>query len=152
MPYRGDIVRLGVLGRVSPEKGIEVLLDELRRDSTLKWSLSIGGAGDADYLAKLKATHDDRGVSFLGHVVPADFLQSIDILVVPSKWNEPFGRVIVEAYSHGVAVVGANTGGIPEGIEPDSYLVFYIHQPHPPTDKIPESLDWVRKSPTRSRP
>src|SRR5260370_9454803 len=151
MPYRGDIVRLGVLGRVSPEKGIEVLLDELRRDSTLKWSLSIGGAGDADYLAKLKATHDDRGVSFLGHVVPADFLQSIDILVVPSKWNEPFGRVTVEAYSHGVPVVGANTGGIPEVIEPDSYLVFDINQPHTVIDKIKEAVELLKNSHTRPR-
>ena len=151
MPYRGDIVRLGVLGRVSPEKGIEVLLDELRRDSTLEWSLSIGGAGDADYLAKLKATYDDRRVSFLGHVVPADFLQSIDILVVPSKWNEPFGRVTVEAYSHGVPVVGANTGGIPEVIEPDSYLVFDIHQPHTVIDKIREAVELLKNSHTRAR-
>jgi glycosyltransferase involved in cell wall biosynthesis len=150
-PYSGGVVRLGVLGRVSPEKGIEVLLHELLRDSTLEWNLSIGGSGDDAYLAKLKTTYNDRRVNFLGHVVPGAFLQSIDFLVVPSKWNEPFGRVTVEAYSHGVPVVGANTGGIPEVIEPDSYLVFDINQPHTVIDKIREAVELLKNSHTRPR-
>ena len=147
------VVRLGVLGRVSPEKGIEVLLDQLCRDSSLNWTLSIAGSGDAAYLAFLKSTYNDRRINFVGHVVPAQFLQSIDILVVPSKWNEPFGRVTVEAYSHGVPVVGANTGGIPEVIEPNSHLVFDIDQPHTVIDKIHEAVRLLKdpQTPTRLR-
>ena len=149
--YDGGAVRLGVLGRISPEKGIEVLLDELLSDSSLEWSLSIGGTGDAAYLAELKACYSDPRIRFLGHVVPAAFLQSIDILVVPSKWNEPFGRVTVEAYSYGVPVVGANTGGIPEVIEPDSYLIFDINQPHTVIDKITEAIELLNNSGIRKR-
>jgi glycosyltransferase involved in cell wall biosynthesis len=149
--YDGGAVRLGVLGRISPEKGIEVLLDELLSDSSLEWSLSIGGTGDAAYLAELKACYSDPRIRFLGHVVPAAFLQSIDILVVPSKWNEPFGRVTVEAYSYCVPVVGANTGGIPEVIEPDSYLIFDINQPHTVIDKITEAIELLNNSGIRKR-
>jgi glycosyltransferase involved in cell wall biosynthesis len=150
---REGVVRLGVLGRVSPEKGIEVLLDQLCRDSSLNWTLSIGGSGDAAYLATLKSTYNDPRVNFVGHVVPADFLRSIDILVVPSKWNEPFGRVTVEAYSHGIPVVGANTGGIPEVIEPSSNLIFDIDQPHTVIDKIHEAVRLLKdpQTPTRLR-
>jgi len=150
---REGVVRLGVLGRVSPEKGIEVLLDQLCSDSSLNWTLTIGGSGDAAYLATLKSTYNDARINFAGHVVPAEFLRRIDILVVPSKWNEPFGRVTVEAYSHGVPVVGANTGGIPEVIEPSSNLIFDIDQPHTVIDKIHEAVQLLNdpQTPTRLR-
>lgn len=103
---------LGILGRVAPEKGIESLIETLLTDQTLAWRLVIGGSGDISYMASLKASFPDPRIEFLGHVDPCVFLQSIDVLIVPSKWNEPFGRVTVEAYSYGVPVVGANTGGI----------------------------------------
>jgi len=61
---REGVVRLGVLGRVSPEKGIEVLLDQLCRDSSLNWRLTIGGSGDAAYLATLKSTYNDPRINF----------------------------------------------------------------------------------------
>lgn len=36
------------------------------------------------------------------------------MLVVPSLWNEPFGRVVIEAYSHHVPVFMSNNGGLKE--------------------------------------
>lgn len=36
------------------------------------------------------------------------------ILLVPSLWNEAFGRVVVEAMLRGVPVLASNTGGLPE--------------------------------------
>jgi glycosyltransferase involved in cell wall biosynthesis len=68
-------------------------------------------------------------VRFIGRAQSGECLDSIDILVVPSVWNELFGRASVEAYSHGVPVVGANTGGIPEVIEPHSNLAFHMDRP-----------------------
>jgi glycosyltransferase involved in cell wall biosynthesis len=56
-------------------------------------------------------------VRFLGHVKPQEFFSEIDVLVVPSLWNEPMGRVVVEAYGMGVPVLGARRGGIPELID-----------------------------------
>jgi glycosyltransferase involved in cell wall biosynthesis len=149
----GDPVQLGILGRVSPEKGIELVLDQLLKDTTFDfdWTLSIGGKGDAAYLANLKAKYDDPRVKFLGHVVASQFLDSIDILVVPSIWNEPFGRVTVEAYSHGVPVVGANTGGIPEVLEPESALVFDIKQPHTVIGKIRDAVEMLKNATVHDR-
>jgi glycosyltransferase involved in cell wall biosynthesis len=146
-----ESVHLGVLGRVSPEKGIEILLDELMRDTTFDWRVSIGGTGDAAYLAALRERYDDPRINFLGHVKANQFLQEIDILVVPSKWNEPFGRVTVEAYSHGLPVVGANTGGIPEVIEPNTHLVFDIERPASVIEKIREAIELLKSSKARER-
>jgi glycosyltransferase involved in cell wall biosynthesis len=35
------------------------------------------------------------------------------VLVVPSLFREPFGRVVIEAFAQGVPVIGARSGGIP---------------------------------------
>jgi glycosyltransferase involved in cell wall biosynthesis len=142
--YTGGPVRLGLLGRVSYDKGVEMLLDQLVADNTIDWTLSIGGKGDKDYIASLKEKYNDPRVQFLGHVDPAGFFEKIDMLIVPSIWHEPFGRVTVEAYSHGVLVVGANTGGIPETIEPKSNLVFDIERPETIIEKIRDGIELLK--------
>lgn len=42
------------------------------------------------------------------------FFEKVDFLVVPSIWEEPFGRVIVESFSSNTPVIASNIGGIPE--------------------------------------
>ena len=46
-----------------------------------------------------------------------ELLEQMDILVCPSIWGEPFGRVIIDAYKSCVPVVATNCGGLPELIE-----------------------------------
>ena len=149
--YQGGPVRLGVLGRVARDKGSEVVLEQLAADNTLDWTLVFGGKGDPDYIDGLKRKYDDPRVQFLGHVKPEDFLRSIDILIVPSIWHEPFGRVIVEAYSYGLPVVGANRGGIPEVIEPRSNLVFDMERPHTLIEKIREAIELLKEPSVHDR-
>jgi len=38
------------------------------------------------------------------------------VLIVPSLWYEPFGRVIIEAQACGIPIIGRGVGGIPEAI------------------------------------
>jgi glycosyltransferase involved in cell wall biosynthesis len=138
--YEGGPVRLGVLGRVSPDKGLELLLEQLLADDTLQWTLAVGGTGDANYLRSIKAKYDDPRVEYLGYVKSSEFYGMIDVLVVPSIWNEPFGRVTVEAYSHGVPVVAADTGGLPEVVEPRTNLVFEMARPGTIIGKLHEAV------------
>jgi glycosyltransferase involved in cell wall biosynthesis len=56
-------------------------------------------------------------VTFLGYVPPENLFHQIDALVVPSRWHEPFSRVVVEAFAHGVPVIAAARGGIPEIVD-----------------------------------
>ncbi|WP_232471096.1 glycosyltransferase family 4 protein [Caballeronia hypogeia] len=149
--YEGGPVRLGFLGRVSKEKGLELLLEQLLADDTLQWTLGVGGSGDSDYLQSIKKKYDDPRVEYLGQVNSSEFLDEIDILVVPSIWNEPFGRVTVEAYSHGVPVVGANTGGTPEIIEPRTNLVFDVNRPQSVIGKLHEAVALLEDPGTHER-
>jgi glycosyltransferase involved in cell wall biosynthesis len=112
-------IRFGYLGRLLPEKGIEVLLEAARQLPPLgAWSLDVAGWGqNSRYERYLRAKYSGPTVTFSGPVEVEAFFSSIDVLVVPSAWNEPFGRVVIEAYAHGIPVICSDRGGIPELVE-----------------------------------
>ena len=111
-------MRLGYLGRIDPLKGVDLLLRTLSGELAHRnWTLTLGGRGEPGYEGQLRALFTDRRIRFLGFIRPADLLSKIDVLIIPSLWEEPFPRVLIEAHAHGVAVVGSNRGGIPEGIK-----------------------------------
>mgnify|MGYP005994440109 FL=1 len=53
-------------------------------------------------------------LGFLNHKKVLDLLDKSEISVVPSKWEEPFGRTALEATSRGCATIISNRGGLPE--------------------------------------
>jgi glycosyltransferase involved in cell wall biosynthesis len=110
-------IRLGFIGRLVASKGIELLLQEMAGLPDGAFTLFVAGVGDKGYVAKLKAAAG-ANVVFLDRVEAAAFYPTIDLLIVPSLWNEPFGRVVVEAFAFGVPVLGSNRGALPELIEP----------------------------------
>lgn len=106
-------LRFGFLGRLSPMKGVERLLEAV---TTLDDppEVDIAGTGDDGYVRTLRNTYDHPNIRFLGFVDPTAFFSEIDVLVVPSVWHEPFGRVVIEAYAHATPVIASQRGGLPE--------------------------------------
>src|SRR5690606_35840251 len=96
------------------------------------WQLAIVGEGSeqAALAGLAEALHITDRVS-LAPRLPSDampgFYQGLDVLVLPSRtrpnWKEQFGRVLIEAMACGVAVVGSNSGEIPQVIG-DAGLLF----------------------------
>jgi glycosyltransferase involved in cell wall biosynthesis len=108
-------LRIGYMGRLHQSKGVEVLLDAVAGLPSGGWMLRLAGrAVEPAYGAALVARYGRPEIEFCGYVAPADFYRSIDVLVVPSNWNEPLGMVVVESLGFGIPVVGARAGGIPE--------------------------------------
>ncbi len=108
----GDYVAYA--GRISPEKGIDILLDSARQTG-----LPIRLAGDYSPMPELAKTAP-ANAEFVGHLNRdklAEFYQNARFSVVPSLWYEPFGMVVSEAMSYGLPVIASSTGGIPEIIE-----------------------------------
>jgi glycosyltransferase involved in cell wall biosynthesis len=114
---------LGYVGRITPEKGIETLIDSLKGLDNVK--LMIAGSGNSEYTAKIKERASMTGAKiefsgFLGRDKIASFLASIDALVLPSlttpRWKEQFGRVLIEAFASKIAVIGSSSGEIPNVI------------------------------------
>ncbi|WP_295730171.1 glycosyltransferase family 4 protein [uncultured Muribaculum sp.] len=125
-------------GRISPEKGLDVLLDALASLTDLPWHLRIAGEGKAQHVGPLKQQAVRLGIAdrveWLGfrddiHAI----IPSATIGVVPSTWREPFGLAVLDYMAHGVPVVTTDNGAQPEYLTSgtDSLLV-------PPSD--PESL------------
>ncbi len=113
----GGLLRVGYLGRIEATKGIEVLIDAARRMPAGSISVLIAGKGEPGYVDTLVARGKGLDVTFLGFTKPADLFARIDLLVVPSVWEEPLGRVIFEAYEHGVPAAVSRAGGMPEIVD-----------------------------------
>lgn len=118
-PTGGAPLRLGFIGRLDHSKGLEHLIDAVRRMSVGSASLRIAGAGKPDYTNGLHARASGAAnIDFIGHASPADFYPSIDLLVIPSVWEDPFPRVFHEALAYGVPSLVTPLGGLSEVIEP----------------------------------
>ena len=109
-------LRIGFIGRLRAVKGIERLLAVVSQIPSDKIELIVAGSGTERYEDKLKQMSGEN-IRFVGFIAPEDFFGQIDVLVVPSLWNEPLGRTVFEAYAYGIPVIGASRGGIPELIE-----------------------------------
>ena len=110
-------VRFGYIGRLDPSKGIEKALDSFRQINPETCDFFIAGKGRRSYEKMLYSTYNRPNIYFLGFTEPDQFFKKIDILIVPSLWNEPFGRTIIEAFAHGIPVIGSNNGAIPDLID-----------------------------------
>lgn len=106
---------IGYIGRLSPEKGIEFMIESfMRSDISKQYKLLIAGMGNNRYVNYLKAKYNISQVAFIGKQKQTDFFKQIDLLVVPSLWDEPFGRVVIEAYASHCPVFMSKNGGLKE--------------------------------------
>ncbi len=109
-------VNLLFLGRVVPEKGIEIVLDCLRTltERGIAATLKVIGRGDDDYVAGLKAEAADLPVDWLGAVphpeVPSH-LRDSHFFVFPTRHRgEGHSNALTEAMSQGVVPLVADNG------------------------------------------
>lgn len=109
-------LRLGFLGVHDENKGLTVLAAAMKIVPEELASLDLAGAR-SNQLWSEGHLFNGSNVSVRGWVDPAEFLSSIDVLVIPSLFEEPFGRVAIEAFSAGVPVIASRIGGIPEVVE-----------------------------------
>ena len=121
-PRRPDApLRLGLVGRCEPFKGLELALHAVRclRDQGVR--LTVALAGDGPERPRLEALAAELGigeaVDFRGNVADmAAIYRELDLLVCPSL-REPFGLVSLEAQSWGVPVIVAGVDGLPETVQ-----------------------------------
>lgn len=118
-----DVPVVGYLGRLAPEKGIPDLilaLQLLEKQSRMPPPLlAVGGTplfvdDSAASLVEREITRLGARVSRRGWVERSEFLETVDVLVCPSTWAEPFGLVVAEAMAARVPVVVSDAGALPE--------------------------------------
>lgn len=111
-------------GRLVRDKGFDLALRALHRvrEQVPNARLMLVGGGPAR--PELEELAAELGLSvavdFVGAVAPdcvPGLLNRASIVVVPSRWNEPFGLVALEAALMERPVVAARVGGLPEVVE-----------------------------------
>jgi glycosyltransferase involved in cell wall biosynthesis len=105
------------IGRLSPEKGVDRLLEAW---SKLGRNRRLVIAGEGPEMASLQAkaaSLDLDNVTFEGFVEPSahkELWAGAAFSIVPSVWQEPFGIVVLEAWARGRTVVAHRIGALPE--------------------------------------
>jgi glycosyltransferase involved in cell wall biosynthesis len=106
------------LGRLAAAKGVGLLLDAWRR-ADLDAELHIVGGGDLAGEVSAAAAADPR-ITWTGPVgaeAVGEHLARARAVVVPSLWDEPFGRVAPEAFGYGRPVITTGLGGLGETVD-----------------------------------
>jgi glycosyltransferase involved in cell wall biosynthesis len=107
-------LRLGFIGRLHRVKGLNRLFALLRATIMPSYELWIAGIGNQHYTALLKRSATGLPVRWIGWLDREIFFSEIDVLVVPSLWDEPAGLVLTEAMHHGVPTLASDRGGLRE--------------------------------------
>lgn len=116
---------VGYFARICPEKGLHRLVEAFRllHAKYPQTKLRAGGylgVRDQAYFDRLRRETADLGSAFeyigspAGHLEKVQFLQSLDVLSVPTEYHEPKGLSVLEALANGVPVVQPRHGAFPE--------------------------------------
>lgn len=111
------------IGRLANQKGPDMLMGAVPSILKHRWDARFIFAGDGgmkghlEYLSKLfNASHAVKVLGYVSQEEYLDLLNACDIVCIPSR-NEPFGLVLLEAWSAKKAVVATDVGGLSENIE-----------------------------------
>ena len=102
------------VGKLNHSKGYDIYSDAVVKilDEFSEWkALSIGDEERRSIYLNHK-NHKELG--FLSHKKTMAIFNKSEIAVVPSRWEEPFGRTALEASSRGCATIISNRGGLTE--------------------------------------
>lgn len=118
-------LHVAYFGQLSTNKGIKYLIEAVKGlSSNVVSRLYIYGDGALKSELFEHAKMDER-IIFKGKLPKEEIpfaMSNVDLVIVPSIWKEPFGRVIIESYQVGTPVLASNLGGIPEVIINKSHL------------------------------
>lgn len=107
-------------GRLSAEKGVQLLLDAWRR---LPHPIQLRIVGEGPLADQVRSAADaSPWIEYLGPRSHGEVLQLMGeaaFVVVSSTWYETFGRIIIEAYAKGTPVVAARLGAMAELVRPE---------------------------------
>ncbi|WP_427179354.1 glycosyltransferase family 4 protein [Paenibacillus sp. TC-CSREp1] len=137
---------VGYFGQLTDVKGVHYLINAVKAlgpDIVEKLYIF----GDGPLLKSLKeCASPDHRIEFKGKLTKADVMKqmaAMDLVIVPSTWNEPFGLVVIEAYQVGTPVYASRVGGMAEILLNSDE---YSFQPHSSEDITRSILHYFNMS------
>jgi glycosyltransferase involved in cell wall biosynthesis len=120
-PIRGRLICVGTLGR---QKGQDLLVEALAELADLDWHCILAGPLDRDpdfvdhvrtRITRLGYGDRVRLTGVLTGAALSHAYSTADLLVAPSR-SETYGMAVTEALAHGLPVIAAAVGGLPEAL------------------------------------
>ena len=102
------------VGRLNHSKGYDLFKEAIIKilDEFPKWRAYSVGDEERRSIYISHSRHKELG--FINHKDTLKLLNKSEIAVVPSRWDEPFGRTALESSSRGCATIISNRGGLTE--------------------------------------
>jgi glycosyltransferase involved in cell wall biosynthesis len=113
----GTPFRVGFIGRIDETKGIAQLFASLARANVEGLELHIAGRDKEGFLPGLLREHPRLTVKHHGFMDREAFYDLVDLIVVTSMWDEPFGIVAIEPWEFFKPSIAFASGGLPEVYE-----------------------------------
>lgn len=113
-----ETIRFIYLGALTEHKGIKELIESFK-SINMNLELHIAGKGDLENYIK-ESTFKNKNIIYHGFLSGEELeklLYKGDILIAPSKWEEPFGRIVLDAYKNAMPVIVSNNGGLKEIVD-----------------------------------
>lgn len=141
-----DAPRRGALfvGRLSAEKGVEVLLAALGLAPRVEVDVVGSGPAEGAFAAAARA----RLHGWLAQGAVLEQMQAAACLVLPSVWFECFPRTLVEAYACGLPVIASRVGALAELVEHGRTGLLF--EPGS-AGELAQALEWARAHPGEMR-
>lgn len=143
VPLSSEHQYLLYVGRLTPEKGVDVLIKAfalaLQHMPTLRLIITgssfFEGAAKTSYQQALIAlakpiSHAIVFTGFVPHEKLKYLYSSVDLIVLPSVWQDPCPLVVLETMASGTCLVASKVGGVPEVVEDN--LNGFLVEPNQP--------------------
>jgi len=108
------LTRIGFIGRISPEKGLEILLEAIiavNRIQDIHIKLVVAGDLSSEHAAQLKEKYKNLDIEWMGWVdnkILPEVYKQVDLVVVPSISYDNGPITIMEAIATNTPVIVAN--------------------------------------------
>lgn len=115
-----DELNVTFVGQMTKEKGVDNLINTVKqvaKDRKIKLNLIGNGAMKDTWM---KQTKNDECINWVGFLnspeAVGDFYAKSDVVVLPTRWDEAFSYIPLEAQMAGTAMIASNVGGNRESI------------------------------------
>ena len=121
-----NLFKLIFLSRIEEKKGLELLFEAIA-GLTIKWTLTIAGSGEEEYVKSLKLKAEslklNDKIHWVGQISNNDKFELLadHHLMVLTSYNENFANVVVESLSVGTPVLLSNQVGLADYIDKNDF-------------------------------
>jgi len=146
----GERFTIGFIGALAAHKGLPTLLAAFG-SAPPEWRLRIAGSGPLQERVSRQSRVEAR-IDYAGRVSGADkdaFLDSLDVIVIPSEYEENAPLVAIEAAVRGLPAVVSDRGGLPETPEAHVFPARDVRALLTTLHALSDSADTLRKTSER---